>query len=551
MKARLLPISLAVAALLPASASAAQPWSAPVDVIPSPGLAAIGNSAPEVFVAGGRSLVAAGSGENALLARGSAANVFSAPITVGTVPGGNVGLDAAAAADGTVAVAWVSGGSGHVSIVSPGGEVKPQADLPGAGVNAIGVAIAPDGSTIVAYRTKEAPNSYTLRVATAAPGSSSFGEPAAIETGAATDSIDVATGPGGAAAVAYRKLAGKYRARVAVRPAGAGAFEPGQALGTAGELDDFTPRVAFDADGTLVAAWGNPAGGLYALRAPGQSTFAPASPLGSGPAYNVDLEPTPGGTAVVGVAGGGTMRVASQSGPGSAFGDLVPVGPSFQSQLPGRVAVTTTPTGTTTAVFADPTTGEVHAVDVGGEDKVIGYGGRDTETSVEVASAGDRTVAAWTNAGGAIAVATRSAGVKPATPDALGPKPEARDTKPPVVKYAGGSKRFRVTTKTKTLKIKVRCSEPCKLLVTGFLRTQLSSKARRTITPMPAIQTKTAKTGVQTVTLKFGTLLRRDLVKALRRGRGGQLYLTIQGSDAASNTARALVQLTLKPAGRR
>jgi hypothetical protein len=551
MGMKALPLSLAIAALLPATASAAQPWSAPVDVIPSPGLTAIGNSAPEVFVAGGRSLVAAGSGENALLARGSATNVFSAPITVGTAPGGNVGVDAATAPDGTVAVAWVSGGSGHVSIVAPGGEVKGQADLPGGGVNAIGIAMGADGSTIVAYRTKEGPNAYSLRVAVAGPGSTTFGEPAVIESGAATDSIDVATGPGGAAAIAYRKLAGKYRTRVAVRPAGAGAFEPGQAMTTAGDVDDFTPRVAFDSDGTLVAAWGNPAGGLYALRHPGETAFGAAAPLGSGTAYNIDLEPTPGGAAVVGVAGGGSIRVASQSGPGSAFGDLVPVGPSFQSQLPGRVAVTTTPGGVTTAVFADPTTGEVHAVDAGGGDQVIGYGSKEAETSVEVASAGDRTVAVWTNAGGAIVAATRSATVKPATPGSLGAKPEGRDTKPPVVTYASGTKRFRVTTKTKTLKIKVRCSEDCKLLVTGFLRTQLSSKVRRSIAPMSPVQTTTAKSGIQTVTLKLGTTLRRDLAKALRRNRGGRLYLTIQATDASSNTARTLVQLTLRPAGKR
>src|SRR4051795_11687755 len=400
MKAHLLPLALISAALLPASASAAQPWSAPVDVIAAPVAASIGNSAPEAFVAGGRSLVVAGSGPQALLVRGSAANVFSTPITVATAAGGGVGTDAAVGPDGTVAVAWAAGSAGHVSIVKPDGTVLPQADLPGSGVNAIGVGIASDGSTIVAFRTKEAANAYSLRVATAAPGSATFGEPVVLESGAATDSYDIATGPGGAAAIAYRKLAGKYRARVAVREAGTSAFEAGQPLPTAGELDDFSPRVAYDGDGTLVAAWGNPAGGLYVLRAPGASGFTAATPLGSGPAYDVDLESTPGGTAVVGVAGGGVMRVAGQPATGAPFGDLVPLGAAFQSQFSGDIAVTTTPSGVSTGVFTDPTTGEVHAVDVGGEDKVIGYGRKDTPTPVEVASGADRTVAGGTTAGG-------------------------------------------------------------------------------------------------------------------------------------------------------
>src|SRR4051795_6675001 len=130
MKAHLLPLALISAALLPASASAAQPWSAPVDVIAAPVAASIGNSAPEAFVAGGRSLVVAGSGPQALLVRGSAANVFSTPITVATAAGG-VGTDAAVGPDGTVAVAWAAGNAGHVSMVKPDGTVMPQADLPG------------------------------------------------------------------------------------------------------------------------------------------------------------------------------------------------------------------------------------------------------------------------------------------------------------------------------------------------------------------------------------------------------------------------------------
>jgi hypothetical protein len=551
MKPGPLPLALAVAGalLVPASSAVAAPhWSAPVPVIPGTGTD-LSNGAPQAFVAGGRSVVVAGSGENALLARGSATNVFTDPLTVATAPGGNVGTDAAVGGDGTVAVAWASGGTGHVSIVTPGGSVLPQADLPGGGVNAIGVGIASDGSTIVAYRTKESASAYSLRVAVAAAGSSSFGEPALIESGAATDSIDVATGPGGAAAVAYRQLAGKYRARVAVRPAGAGAFEAGQPMTVAAaDRDDFSPRVAFDSDGTVVAAWGSPGGAQYALRAPGASAFGAGVPLGAGAAYSVDLQPTPAGVAAVAVAGDGRVRVAVQNGVGAGFSEPAPIGPAYTSQFSDPAAVTVAPGGLTTVVSAVPTDGAVHAVDVGGGDQVIGYGTRDGLTPVSVASSGDRTVAAWTDGTGAIVAATRSESARPATPSDLGPAPSARDTKGPKLRYVSGTKTFRVTTKTTRLKFKVRCSEACKLLVTGSLRTQLSAKSRRKIAPLPAVATKKLRSGTQTVTLKIGTLARRDLVAALRKKRGGQLYLVLEAYDASSNATRTRLQLTVKPA---
>ena len=549
MKLRLLPLALAAAAIVPASASATPHWSAPTEVIPSPGAEVFGNSAPEALVAGGRSLVAAGSAERALLARGNAANVFDTPINVATAPSGSVGLDAATAPDGSVAVAWAASGSGHVSLVSPGGSVLSQADLPGAGVNAIGVGIASDGSTIVAYRTKESKNSYSLRVATAAPGSATFGEPVSLETTAATDSIDVATGPDGAAAIAYRKLVGKYRARVAVRPAGAAAFEPGQPMTTNGDLDDFTPQVAFDGDGSLVAAWGNPAGAQYALRPAGAgASFGAGVALGAGAAFSVDLAATPSGAAAVAIAGDGRVRAAVQSGPGGAFGEPAQVGESYVSQITATAAVTTQPSGPTTVVYGNPVDGAVHAADLGGSDQIIGYGGKDAQTPVSVDSGSDRTVATWTTGTGDVVAATRSESAKPATPADLGPKPAGRDTRPPRLRYASGTKRFAVTSKTKTLKLKVRCDEKCKLFVTGSLRTQLSAKARRKIAPLPAVKTKKFAAGTQTVTLKFGGLAQKDLRDALRRGRGGQLFLVVEAYDASGNGARTRVQLTVKPA---
>ncbi|HWH93061.1 MAG TPA: hypothetical protein VNT03_04300 [Baekduia sp.] len=548
MKLRPLHTALAAVALSPASAIAAPQWSAPADVIPATGSAVVSNSAPQAFVAGGRSLVTAGVGEYALLVRGSATNVFDSPITVASAPGNTVGTNTAVAGDGTVAIAWAAGGAGHVSIVTPSGSVLPQADLPGAGVNAIGVGIASDGSAIVAYRTKESGSSYALRVAIAAAGSSTFGEPVTLDASAPTDSIDVATGPDGAAAIAYRKLVGKYRARVAVRPAGASAFEAGQAFSAAGDQDDYSPQVAFDGDGTIVAAWGNAAGAQYALRAPGASAFGAATPLGGGSAYTVDLESTPAGGSAVAIAGSGVVRAALQGAPGASFSEPVAVGPAYTSPISGSAAVTTTPAGTVTVVFSNPADGTVHAVDAGGGDQVIGYGSKDALTPVAVASGADRTVAAWTSVAGATTVATRSESAKPGP---LGPKPGGRDTTAPKVRYVSGSKRFRVTAKTRTISFKVRCSEACKYVVTGSLRTQLSSRSRRQIAPLPLVASRKARTGIQKVTVKLGGLAQKDLRKALSRRRGGQLFLVLEASDAAANTSRTRVQLTLRPAAKK
>jgi hypothetical protein len=543
-----LPIVLAALAVVPASSSAATGrWSAPVDVIPGSG--ALGVSAPQAFVSGatGRSLIVAGSGVEALLAAGDGAGVFSSATPIATAPSGSVGVDSALGVDGTVAVAWAAAGAGHATIVKPGGDVLTRADFPGGGVNAIGVGVGSDGTAVVAYRTKESPSAYSLRVAVLPAGSAAFGAPVVVQSPAATDFIDVAVGPGGAVALAYRQLTGKYRTRVAVKPAGAASFEPGASFPSAGELDDFSPQVAFDADGTIVAAWGNAAGASYALRAPGAASFGAPAPLGGGGAFDVDLQPTPSGAAAVAIAGGGAIRAALQSAPGAAFSEPVQVGPSFTSQFGGEAAVTTTPDGTVSVLFANPVDGAVHAVDAGGADQIVGYGKRDGVTPVSIASSADRTLAAWTSASGTVVAATRSATATPAAPGSLGPKPSGLDRRGPKLRLVGVPKRLRVTTKTKFITLKARCDEPCRFFVTANVRTRLSSKSRQRIAPLPPLQTKQPRSGTQRLTIKLGSFGLKDLRTALRRGRGAQLFLVVEATDAASNATRKRLQITLKP----
>jgi hypothetical protein len=543
-----LALALAVAALAPSTAGAAS-WSAPVDVIPA-------GSAPNALVSGSKSLVLAGSNGEALLATGTAAGVFASPVPVAGAAGAStLGLTSALGADGTVAIGWATGGTGHATVLAPGGGVRVDATLPGAGVNSIDVGVASDGTVVVAYRTKEATNSYSLRVATLAPGAGAFGEPVALQSGAAVDSIDVATGGGGAVAIAFRQLGAKYRTRVAVRPAGASAFEPAVAMSrSAGEGDDYSPRAVFEGDGSLVVVWGNAGGALYALRpagaAPG-AAFGEAQALGSGPAYDVDAAGAPGGGVAVSYAGSGAVWSALQAAPGAAFGPPVQAGPSFTSNLTVDTAVTAAPGGTTTALWADPTTGAVHAVDAGGSDVVVGYGTRDGVTPVSIASAGDRTLAAWTTAAGTVVAATRSASATPAKPSDLGPAPAGRDTTPPKLTLVGLPKRVKVTSKTKAITFKARCSEACKLFATSNVRTQPNgTKSRRRIAPLPPFQTKTAKTGTQKLTLKLGTYASKDLRAALKKRRGGQLFVVVEASDAAGNRTRKRLQITLKPARR-
>lgn len=535
-----LPLALlaTAATLAPASAAVAAPhWSSPVEAIPITADATPHTVAPMAFVApGGQTLALSGDGARALLAAGDVKGVFGAPVPIGSSADGRLGARGAVGPQGQLAVAWATDRGAHVTVVPAGGQPGPTTDLPGNGVNTLGVAIAADGSVIVAYRTKDVPNRYALQVAIA-PAGGAFGAPVAVDEGGPIDNIEVTAGPGGALAIAYRKYTGgNYRAHVVVRAPGAATFGAPERVSEGG--DDFQPQVAFDSDGTVVAAWGSMAGGRYALRVPG-AAFGPARPLGDGPTTSVDLAGTPSGGVAAALAGSGRVQAAGQA-PGGEFGPAAQVG-SYSTSISPTAAVTAAADGTVTVVYANPADGAVHAVDVGGGDTVIGYGAKGTVTAVSAASGADRSVALWTAESGSVMAATRSEQAPPST--GPGTAPAGPDRVAPKVRLVS-SKRIRVTKKTKSIALKVRCNEACSLQVTGDMRTKAGRK--KVVSPFLPVKTKAAKSGTQTVRMKLDKRARRALGRALQARRGALVYLRIEATDAAHNSRTAKVQLSLK-----
>ena len=146
--------------------------------------------------AAGRSLVVSSDGTAPWLATGDRAGHFGARVALGTPADGASGIDADLGADGTLAVAWVAGGAAHVTVVPPSGSPRPQIDLPAVGTNGVAVAVAPDASITLAYRTKVG-KTYGVDVVTAPPGGG-FGAPTTLDSG--TAGIDSPTSPRGPAA---------------------------------------------------------------------------------------------------------------------------------------------------------------------------------------------------------------------------------------------------------------------------------------------------------------------------------------------------------------
>ena len=109
------------------------------------------------------------------------------------------------------------------------------------------------------------------------------------------------------------------------------------------------------------------------------------------------------------------------------------------------------------------------------------------------------------------------------------------------------SKRISVTRRTTALKLRVSCNEPCAIAVEGNLRTTVRNKKR--IAPIPFVDQRKAQRrpkGTQTVTVKLGRSALTDLRRALKAGRGAQVFLRITGVDAATNASVLKATISLR-----
>jgi hypothetical protein len=534
---------LAAALLTPATAFAVPHWSSPVKVA-GPAAEPPGITTPDAFVTpDGRSLAIFGDGVRPSLSTGTVGGTFSAPAPLGSDVSGTSGADAALGANGTLAVAWIAGGTAHVA-VGPAGQRGTQTDLPGADVSDVAVAVAPDGTVTVAYRAKPAANSYQLLAATAAPGAA-FGAPVTLHTSTqGIDGLDAAAGPDGAVAIAYRRLAPRYRAYAVVRPAGAAAFGEPQAL-SAGTMTDIQTRIAFAADGTIVAAWTNNGGAAYALRAPGATTFGAPAPLGPGePTFLLDLAPTPQGGTVAAWSTGSQVKAAIKA-PGAGFGDAQNVLP-VNSEIAVQPVVTAQPGGPVTVAASDPATGAIIAADVGAGNQTIGYGPVQTGTPLAIASSADRTVVLWRDASGSLSAATRSEQAPAGGGPGAAPAP-ADKTAPKLTLQA--PRRISVTRRTTSIRFYVRCDEPCTLTASGNMRTQRGK--RKLVAPLRFFETKKLGAGRRLVTLRLYRSAQNDLRRALTKKRGATVFFDVTAADASHNETRRKGQLALHPAKRK
>lgn len=533
---------LALAALPTALAQAAPHWSVPKQIVAPPsGGGPV--AAPQALVGpGGTALGFGGDGQHPLAFSGTIAGGLTAKPIAATATGTARG---AAGADGTIAAVWSDNTQAHLAIAPPGGAFGTPIDLPGTGVNSLAVAVSPDGTTTVAWRTKATSPGvvYEVLAAQVPKGGAALGTPQVLETGKSGISyVAAAAGADGAVAVSYGRQATVSRTKVAVKPAGAAAFEAPQAV-SSDTKSDIGSSIAFEKDGTIVAAWGNPDAGQVALRRPGQTAFAAPVSLGA-PAYSIDLEPTPQGVTAVAFAAGGDIRAAVQAADGS-FAPVV-VGPA-PGNIPPQPAIAVDGAGAATVLYADSTDGAVRATILGGATTTIGYGKPGGLTPVAVAAGGaSQAFALWSDAGGGTSQATYGddapAGGGPGT------KPALPDTRKPKAKLLT-VKAITVTKKTVKIKLRVSCDEACKVGIASNLRTTLKGKKR--IAPIRYLDYRKAPlrpAGTQTVTLTLGKIAVTDLRKALRAGRGAQVFLSVSVYDKAENNTELRGRVTLRAA---
>lgn len=527
--------SAAALTLLPAGSALAAPhWSSPKRVVApaqNPG------TPQALFAPDGAPRGFGSDGTNPVALTGSiASGLTAAPITTAS----NGTARGAIGANGTTAAAWSDSTRAFVAVAPPAGGFGEPVQLAGGRVGDVDVAVSPDGTTTVIWRSRDG-GTYQASVAQAPPGGG-FGAPQVFDTGASPIStVDAAAGADGTVAVAYTRNAGGYRVKAALKAPGAAGFDTPQTLSDPNGTD-LGAEIAVASDGTAVAAWANPQGAKAAFRRPGQAAFEAPVDVGPG-GYSLQLEPTPQGGTALTYAGSGSVWAAVQA-PGGGFGAVQAVG-AAPGNIPPAPSIATDAAGTTMVAYADSPTGEVRVATLGGATTLIGYGTAGTLTPVSIAASGtNRAIALWRDGEGGISSATY--GEDAPASSGPGPKPAAPDRTGPRV-TAPGSKTVKVARGAKTVKLTLTLSEPAALGLFGDLRTEVRRKKRvAPITSVDIAKAKLRRAGRQTVTLQLGRKASADLRRAFAAKRAGRLYLRISARDAASNTSETTLRLTLK-----
>ena len=522
-----------IALTAPAAAGAAT-WSAPVVVAP-PSVQGTAGPPPLAFAAGAGSLVVGADGAGPWLARGDARGSFTAPTALAPTGTSASSADADLGSDGTLAVAWAASGVVHVTVVPAGQAPRAPMEIVAPGAGATAVAVAPDGALTLAYRTK-VDKTYAVQVASA-PAGGGFGTPVTIESGsAAVDAPDVAAGAGGAAAVTYRKILTRYRARVAVRPAGAPAFEAPETM-PGGDQAVIRTQVAIGGDGHVVVTWVDGASASAAARAPGATTFAAPQKLADG-AFALRLVPTPQGGTAATWSGSGSVS-ASVRPPAGAFGAPVSVG-TYTSPIVSDPAIAVSPSGIATVAFNDPGDGAIRVADLGAASRIVGYGAPAAANAPALAQSATLAVVAWRDVSGAVAAATRSDTAPAGSPGAAPPGP---DRTKPGLKLLTRSRTLRVTRRTTTITIRVSSDEPVSYSATADLMTRRGRRIAHA--PTRPYVVKALRSGARAIRLTLGGLATKDLRRALKAGRKADLSIDLTAADRAGNSTRKIIRLKL------
>ncbi len=173
----------------------------------------------------------------------------------------------AVAPDGSSIVAWERAGTIEVATGTPAGVFTGPLIVSGAGARFPAVAVSAAGDAVVAWA------GTAVTVAERA-GSGAFGPPRAISASGGLPDVAnlgapaVAVGDGGRAIATWRRrIGGRFRVEAAVRPAGLD-WTAAARLSPAAKRNAGVPSLGSDAKGHAVVAWSQPIGrSLSAIRA--------------------------------------------------------------------------------------------------------------------------------------------------------------------------------------------------------------------------------------------------------------------------------------------